>query len=194
MKSRHVYGGAGLLLLIGLLAKAAPVEAADVYRVDPVHSSVHFRVKHFGVGYVWGRFNDMSGSFTWDEQTPAECALEIEVKTPTIDSGNAKRDQHLKGPDFFDVAQFPTATFKSTQVRKLDEHNYEVAGELTMHGQTRPVTARLEWVGAGKDPRGGARAGFEAVLTIKRSEFGMNKMLQGIGDDVRIIAALEGTR
>ncbi len=153
-----------------------------------------FRIKHFGVGYIHGRFDEAGGDFTWDDANPAGIALDIHVKAETVDTNNAKRDQHLKGPDFFNVREYPDIAFKSTQVRQLDANNYEVAGNLTLHGVTRPLTVKLEHVGAGKDPFGMYRNGFEATFVIHRSDFGIKAMPEGVGDEVRVTAAIEGLR
>jgi polyisoprenoid-binding protein YceI len=194
MKSPTVFATAALVSAVCVLCTVAAAPAADMYKVDGVHSMVLFRVKHFGVGYIHGRFNAVAGTFTWDEANPAGSSLEMEVKADSVDTGNPQRDQHLKGPDFFNAKEFSTIAFKSTQVRQLDAHNYEVTGDLTLHGTTRPVTVKLEHVGSGKDPFGGFRTGFETTFTIKRSEFGMKKLLEGVGDEVRVTAAFEGTR
>jgi polyisoprenoid-binding protein YceI len=184
--------------VLGSLALAlggfSPAPAAEPYKVDPIHSMVVFRIKHFGVGYIHGRFNEASGDFTWDDANPAGIALDVHVKAETVDTNNAKRDQHLKGPDFFNVREYPDIAFKSTQVRQLDANNYEVTGNLTLHGVTRPVAVKLEHVGAGKDPLGSYRNGFEATFVIRRSEFGIKTMPEGIGDEVRVTAAIEGLR
>jgi len=116
------------------------------------------------------------------------------VKADSLDSANADRDKHLKGPDFFNVKQFPTLAFKSTRVRALGDKDYEVTGDLTFHGVTRPVTVKLERIGTGKGMRGETRTGFEATFAIKRSDFGMKYLIPAVGDEVRIIAAVEGIR
>jgi polyisoprenoid-binding protein YceI len=168
--------------------------AADTYRVDPVHSTTVFKAKHFGVTSFFGRFNNVSGSFTLDDADPAQSAFQVQIQTESIDTANAKRDQHLKSPDFFNAKQFPTIAFKSTSVKKLDADDYEVTGDLTLHGVTKPVTAKVTKTGVGKGPRGGQLVGMEANLTIKRSDFDMKFMLDGIGDEVQIMAGLEGAR
>jgi polyisoprenoid-binding protein YceI len=168
--------------------------AADSYKVDPVHSSMAFRAKHMGVAYFYGRFNQLSGTFTIDEKNPAASSFEVQIKAESIDTNNPMRDQHLKSPDFFDAKQFPLITFKSRQVKAADEMTYEVTGDLTLHGVTRPITVKLERVGSGKGPRGGYITGFDTTFTIKRSDFDMKFMLEGIGDEVRIMMGLEGTR
>jgi polyisoprenoid-binding protein YceI len=177
---------------LGLVA-AAPLRA-DTYRVDPVHSSVVFRIKHFNVGYIHGRFNQIAGTVTFDPNNPDKASFDLQVKADSIDTNNTARDKHLKGPDFFNVQEFPSITFKSKQVRPVSDRMYEVTGDLTLHGVTQPVTAKLEYVGTGKDPRGTERIGFETTFTIRRSEFGMKGMLGDIGDEVRITAAFEGVK
>jgi polyisoprenoid-binding protein YceI len=177
-----------------LLAAASPAPAADSYQVDPVHSSIHFRVKHLGLGYVYGRFNDFSGSFTFDDRDPSQGKLEMQVKVETIDTNNKLRDTHLKGADFFNAAKYPTMAFKSTRIKAAGTNVYEVTGNLTLLGVTKPVTVKLERIGSGKDQRGGVRTGWESTFTVKRSDFGMKNMLEAIGDEVRVILAVEGLK
>jgi polyisoprenoid-binding protein YceI len=154
---------------------------------------VLFRVKHFGVGHIYGRCNDISGTFTLDDKDAAACSFAMQVKTPSVDTGNPKRDQHLKSPDFFNAKQFPAITFKSTQVKQADAQNYEITGDLTLLGVTKPVQVRLQRIGTGSTPAG-YRAGFEATLNVNRSEFGMKFMPDAIGDEVRVTVAVEGVR
>jgi len=178
--------------LVGLLAASA--RAADNYQVDPVHAAVVFRVKHLGVGYTYGRLNEVGGRLVLDEEDPANCVFEVQAEADSVDTGNAKRDQHLKGPDFFNAKEFPAVTFRSKQVKKADASTYEVAGELTLHGVTKPVTVKLQRVGTGKDPWGGYRTGFEGSLTVKRSDFGMKFMPEGVGDEVWLLIGFEALR
>lgn len=195
MSPRNVFVAVSLLLGLSLwLGMPSSARAADVYKVDPIHSAVVFRVKHFGVGYIHGRFNDLSGSVTFSETNPAENTLEMQVKAESIDSNNAKRDQHLKSPDFLSAKQFPTITFKSRQFRPIAEQVYEVSGDLTLHGVTRPLTVKLERIGTTKDARGGFRTGMETTFTISRSEFGIKFMPEGVGDEIRITVAVEAIR
>jgi polyisoprenoid-binding protein YceI len=182
------------LAVVIALSTPLSLAHADTYKIDPVHSSILYRVKHFGASYSYGRFNDCSGHFTIDDTNPSADRFDLTVKVDSLDSNNKNRDTHLKSPDFFNAKEFPAMTFKSTQVQKIDDQNLDVQGDLTIHGVTRPVTFRVERTGVGKDPRGNVRAGLETVLTIKRSDYGMNFMLQGVGDDVRIIVSLEGVR
>lgn len=175
------------------LAAGRDSQAADTYTVDPVHSAVVFRAKHMNASYAWGRFNDLSGSFALDEADPSRSVLDFQVKAASIDTGNAMRDKHLKSPDFFNAVQFPTITFKSSSFTKTSA-GYEVTGELTLHGVTKPLTVKVVPVGEGKGPMGLPIRGIDTSFTIKQSEFGMTKMVGPIGDDVWINVSIEGTK
>jgi polyisoprenoid-binding protein YceI len=166
----------------------------ETYEVDLEHSSITFRIKHLGITYVYGRFNDMSGILKIDNQTPANSSVQVSAKTESVDTNVPKRDDHLRSPDFFDAKKFPTISFTSKSFKKLDEDTYEVAGSLNLHGITRPLTVTVEHTGSGKDPWGGYRTGYETTFTIKRSDFGMTTMLNGVGDEVRITLSIEGIR
>src|SRR3954454_2565602 len=123
------------LTLITLLGSfGAAVQAADTYQLDPVHSSVLFKVRHLNVTDFYGRFNDLSGTVTFDEAGPANNSVQLQIKADSLDTHNEKRDQHLKSPDFFNVKQFPAIAFKSTKVEKLADNSYKVTGNLTLHG------------------------------------------------------------
>ena len=177
------------LLVIATLAAFAPrALAATNYEVDPVHSVLVFRIGHMNVGVFYGRFNNPTGRFGFDEQNPAASSFQAEVKAASFDSGNEKRDQHVRGPDFLNAREFPSISFKSTSVKAADGGKLEVAGTLSMHGQTKPVTATLEKIGTTAD-----RIGFEGVMEVKRSDFGI-KGVQGVADEVRVIIAFEGVK
>lgn len=176
---------------LAVLAPPAPAPAADTYKVDAVHSSVVYRVKHMQTSYSYGRFNQLEGSFTLDAADRSKCAVDVKVKTSSVDSANDKRDQHLLGPDFFNAKQFPTIAFKSTKFVQKSDNVFDVSGELTLHGVTKPVTITLEKTGSAKSPMGEV-AGVETVFTIKRSDFGMKNAIPMIGDDVKLMVSLEG--
>lgn len=179
------------LALIGLLIPSVAT-AADHYTVDKAHSTALFRVKHLGVSYLWGRFNDLSGNFTIDEANPARSSVDIVIRAASVDTDNAKRDKHLRSPDFFNAKTFPVLTFKSTQVKTTGKNLVEVTGKLSIHGKTRTVTMPLKRVGTGKDPWGGTRTGFEGELTINRNDYGITYMPGGIGKEVRLVLGIEG--
>ena len=182
------------LVAVSLGTTAQPARAAaEVYDVDVSHSFVLFRVKHMDVCYAYGRFNDFSGKVTWDATNPAASSIQVEVKTNSVDTGNTKRDDHLRNPDYFNAPQFPTLTFKSTSAKKVDDTHLEVTGDLTLHGQTKSITFTVEHAGPIKDPWGMTRGGFHAEFPIKRSDFGIGKP-QGLSDEVRLTMAFEVTK
>lgn len=192
MSLRHAFFPAIALSLGFALAPA--LTAADTYAVDPVHTVALFKVKHLGVSHSYGRFNDIAGSIVYDAANPSASKVDITIQAASIDTFNQKRDAHLTGPDFFDAKQFPTLTFVSTGFKKVADQNYEVTGNFTLHGVTKPLTLTVVKVGEGKDPWNGYRIGFDATFTIKRSEFGITKMLDGIGDEVAITFATEAIK
>jgi polyisoprenoid-binding protein YceI len=177
-------------------AQAPTASAAGVtaYTIDDVHSCALFRVKHAAASQFWGRFNDVSGTFTVAND-PALMAFSVEIKVDSVDTAEPKLDGHLKSPDFFNAAEFPTMKFTSRSAKKAaGENMFEVAGDLSMHGVTKPVTAMVELTGV-SDMMGG-RAGIEAIFTVKRSDFGMTYGVDkgAIGDEVRVLVNLEGIK
>jgi polyisoprenoid-binding protein YceI len=187
------YSTFGLILAAGLvLFSPVGTSAAESYKVDPGHSSLIFRVKHFDAGYVYGRFNDFSGSFHVDTAKPHKSKVEITVKAASVDTGNVKRDQHLRSPDFLASKQFPLITFRSEGAKKVDANTAEVKGKLTLHGVTRDLSVRVERVGAGKDPRGNQLLGVQTTFSFKRSDFGIKFMPGGISDEIVVTLAVEG--
>jgi len=185
-----VAASVAVVLSLGVSSASA---AADTYDIDASHSAVIFRIQHMKAGYQYGRFNDFSGTIVFDEANLAGSSVKVEVKTTSVDTNNVKRDDHLRNPDFLDCAQFPTMTFASTAVKAAGT-GYEVAGNLTLHGVTKPVTVVMTKTGAAADPWGGFRIGFEGVLTVKRTDYGMDKKLDGAGDEIRMILAFEGVK
>ena len=123
-------------------AFAQPSQAADEYLYDGVHSSISFKARHLDISWIHGRFNVAEGKFSLDRENPANSKFELSIKADSVDTANAQRDEHLRQPDYFDTKQFPTIDFKSTQVKAIDG-GYEVQGNFTMHGKTRPVTLKL---------------------------------------------------
>ncbi len=139
---------------------------------DLSHSSVNFHVRHLMVSKVHGRFSLWSGKLELDEQDLTKSDLEVEIDASSVDTKEAKRDEHLRSADFFDVAQFPKLTFKSTKIEK-DGDDYKVTGDLTIRGITKSVTLSVEGGDQVKDPWGGTRTGFSAKTTVNRKDFGL---------------------
>jgi polyisoprenoid-binding protein YceI len=195
MKKNRILNISQFIFVIGVLVIFSSLAyAAETYKLDPAHTSIVFRVKHLGVAYVFGRFNGPTGSFVFDESAPSKCAIEMQAETKNVDTAVEKRDTHLKSPDFFNAGEYPLVSFKSKSVKKLSENTYEVSGDLALLGKTRPITVKANATGAGKDPWGNFRRGFETSFSIKRSDFGMNFMMGGVSDEVNLTVSLEGIR
>ena len=151
------------------------------WNVDPSHSRVGFRVKHLGISTVRGEFRKYEGSLVVDEGGNLKATGKVD--TASIDTAEADRDGHLKAADFFDVENYPEITFESTSVTAKDEDTYEITGDLTLHGVTKPITLTAEAGGSEVDPFGNTRIGFEVTGEISRSEFGMKfNMALGSGN------------
>jgi polyisoprenoid-binding protein YceI len=164
--------------------------APTTYTIDGGHSSVVFRIQHMGVSYFYGRFNQVDGQFTVADD-PAQCAIEIQVAAESVDTAIEKRDDHIRSPDFLNASEFPEIRFKSETVKAGKDGALEITGPFTLHGETRPITVTAHKVGEKEGSRG-KLAGYEAVFTFRRSEFGMDQMLDSLGDEVRIHLGLEG--
>lgn len=160
----------------------APVPPAGNYKIDAAHSVAYFEVGHLGgVSRFMGRFNDMSGDLVVD--TPAKSTIKVEIKTDSIDTKHDGLDKHLKSPDFFNAVQFPTMSFASTGVTLNAAGEGTVAGNLNLHGVTKPVTLKLKQIGTGKGMKGETRVGYVATGTIKRTDFGMGYGVPGAATD-----------
>ena len=182
-----------LLLSAALLAIPA-ADAAD-YKLDPQHTSVVFAISHFDLAYVYGMFGEYSGEFTADPDAPADAEFAFTIQADSLDTKVDKRDEHLRSPDFFNVKQFPEITFKSTSVKPSDDgKTWNVAGNLTLHGQTKEVVLPLKLMGTGKGPQGKERIGFTGGMTIKRSEYGMTAWVPDVGDEVKLMISFEGIK
>lgn len=166
---------------------------ADTFKIDPVHSSVIFNIKHLGVTNFYGDFKEVTGTVTFDSADPSKSSVELSIPVESLDSRNPKRDQHLKSPDFFNAAQFPTLNFKSTKIEASGDV-YKVSGDLTIHGVTKPVTVDFHKGAEAKGQQGEVRSGGETKFTMKRSDYGMSFMQGALGDEVNIVLSLEGIK
>jgi polyisoprenoid-binding protein YceI len=181
-----------LTLAAVLAASVAAPAVATSFKVDKVHSTVVFRVKHMNASYSYGRFNAIAGTFDIDAADPTKSAFDFTIKTDSVDTADPGRDAHLKKADFFNAAQFPNITFKSKSVKAAGKDAFDVTGDLTLHGVTKPISVKIEHTGTSKGMGGATIAGIESKFTIKRSDFGMKGMLNMIGDDVTIMMSAEG--
>ena len=179
----------GLALTAGLSTFAATADAGD-WTIDAAHTSVVFRVRHANMSNVYGQFRQVSGKFSYDSAAPEKSTFDFTVNVGSVDTNQEKRDDHLKGPDFFSVKEFPTITFKSTAV-KAKGSTLEVTGDLTLHGTTKSVTIPFETT-SGEFPKGTPRVGATTEFAIKRSDYGMKGMIPTIGDEIQIYLSFEG--
>jgi len=203
MKHLCLFVGTLLAAVLIVAGAARPAEhhapaasaAPEAFSIDPVHSTVIYKIEHMGVAPFFGRFNDISGDFTFDESNPAAASFNITIKTASVDSGNEQRDRHLQSADFFNARENPDITFRSTSVTAGEDGAMQVTGDLTLHGVTKPVTVTVTPTGVGETQQGYKR-GFSVQATIKRSEFGMDTYIQngGLGDEVTLMIGLEGAR
>lgn len=182
-----------LSLVVALLVSASPATAADTYEIDGAHSSFSFAVKHAGISWVHGRFNKFRGTVTLDEADLSKSVFEVSLPVDSIDTNQAKRDEHLRSPDFFNEKQFPFVTFKSTKVEDKGE-NLHVTGNFTMHGVTKSITLDLNKGGSAELPKGVHRVGFSTEAVIKRSEYGMDYGIPMVGDEVKISISFEAVK
>ncbi|HVZ94814.1 MAG TPA: YceI family protein [Phycisphaerales bacterium] len=170
---------------------ARPVEApAQTFTIDPVHSSVVFKIRHNNLANFFGRFNDVSGTIAIDDATLSASKLEVTVKIDSIDTNSGGRDKHLKSPDFFDAEKFPTSTFVGKTFEKGDADTYKITGDMTLHGVTKPLTIEFHKTGA-VDGRRGPMTGYECTFNLKRSDYGLGAGGPGMGDEVTLFVALE---
>lgn len=165
---------------------------AVVFSVDPTHSMALFRVRH-GASMFWGRFNKVTGTVQYTEGSEDGLDLEVVVAIDSVDSGSEKLDGILKSEQFFFADNHATATFKSTSSRRTGKSTYEVTGEFTMRGVSKPLTVTVDWLGTSESRRG-TTCGLETTFSVKRSDYGINYGLPGdfLGDDTKIILAIEG--
>ncbi len=169
-------------------------QAAD-YVIDTaaVHASINFRIKHLGYSWLTGRFDQFSGGFAFDAEAPADSSVQVEIDTASVNSNNAERDIHLRSGDFLDVGKFPKASFTSTSMAVTGE-SAVVTGDLTLHGVTREITLNADFLGGGKDPWGGVRAGFTATTTLTLADFGMTYNLGPASATIEMQLNIEGVK
>ena len=183
-----------LLSTMILFFATASASALEKYEVDTAHTYILFKVKHFDIGFSYGRFDGATGSIVWEDDNPAKNAIKMMVNAVDVNTADDKRDQHIRSADFLNIEKHSAIVFKSTSIKKLDNNLYEVNGELTLLGKARPIRVKVRQTGIGKDPWGNYRRGFETNFVIKRSEWGMDFMLEGVSDEVELTVSIEGIR
>ena len=191
---------ATIAAIASIAAGPRPLPAQDeaetmTFELDPVHCMANFRVQHMGAGMFWGRFNAVSGTIDTKDDGRVPLSFDVSIDVDSIDTGTEKLDRTLMSPNFFDEKEFSTITFKSTSVKPVADRDgvYTVAGDLTLLGMTKPIEATIELTGVNGNPVM-KKAGYEAIFTIKRSDYGMNWGVDNgaLGDEVRLVVGLEG--
>jgi polyisoprenoid-binding protein YceI len=187
-----------LLLLAAICGPVFPARA-DTYKIDPVHSSIRFKVRHF-FSYVNGSFGKFEGTIQFDPDQPEKSSVTAKIETASINTGNEKRDGDLRSPMFFDVAKYPAIIFQSKKVRQTGPDTAEVVGDLTLHGVTKEITLQVKFLGKGKGMGGKSISGWQVTPDpIKRSDYGLtwSKMVEGtavVGEEVTISIDVEADK
>ncbi len=183
------------VLVLGSALASSPVFAAD-YAIDKQgqHAFVNFKISHLGYSWLWGTFKDFDGGFSFDAAKPEESKVNVTLKTASVDTNHAERDKHLRSDDFLNVAKHPTATFESTSVKSTGDGTADISGNLTLNGVTKPVVIAAKFIGEGKDPWGGYRAGFEGSTTLTLKDFDIKMDLGPASQTVDLIISVEGVR
>jgi polyisoprenoid-binding protein YceI len=175
---------------------AAPAMAEPVaYKIDPGHTSVAFIVNHLGFSNTIGRFNTVAGELTFDQADVAKSKLSVTIDAAGVDTNHAKRDEHLRSPDFFNVKEFPKLTFKSVKIEKTGDNTGALTGDFTMLGVTKPLTLAVTFNKSGVSPATKLETvGFSARGVLKRTDFGMKYGAPYISDEIQLLIETEATK
>lgn len=186
-----------LFLIAAMLISTSVFAQSTSWNFDKAHSSIGFDINHMVVSEVSGQFNAFDGSVISDKNDFSDAKIMFKIDAASINTDNEKRDGHLKSPDFFDVAKYPDIRFEGTSFKKLDEKNYTLTGNLTMHGVTKAVELTVKYGGTINDPYGNTRAGFKITGALNRTDFGLtwNSIMEAggliVGEEVRITGRFE---
>ncbi len=171
--------------------------AAD-YKIDTEgqHAFIEFKINHLGYSWLYGRFNDFEGSFSYDEDAPENASVNVTIDTGSVDTNHAERDKHLRGEDFLNVSEFPQATFKSTKYVPDSDDDGEgtLYGNFTLNGVTKEIAIEIEHVGAGEDPWGGFRRGFSGEVDLTLADYNIDYNLGPAAKEVELELSIEGVR
>lgn len=175
---------------------AAPASEAAEYVIDTdgAHAFINFKVSHLGYSWLHGRFNTFKGTFHYDEAKIADSKIQLEIETKSVDSNHAERDKHLRSSDFLNVDKHPKAKFTSTKIVPKGEGAFDVVGTFTLNGVSKEITIAAKTIGAGQDPWGGQRVGFNGSAEFKLTEFGIKNILGPASETVYLDLVVEGIR
>ena len=186
MKTKKLVFG----LVLGTMV--TPLFAAD-YKIDPGHSFIAFRIQHLATSWMYGTFNDVSGSFTWDADNPEASSITVNIDPASVDTNHAERDKHIRSADMLDTGKHSEASFVSTGYSG-DADSGVLKGTLTVKGMSKPIELNVTRIGEGKDPWGGYRAGFHATYVLTRTDVGDNYNLGPASADMELQLSIEGIR
>jgi polyisoprenoid-binding protein YceI len=199
--SVRIFSIALLAAVLSLPATLPANAATSTWQIDPAHTAAQFAVKHLMISTVRGEFKGVTGTVVWDDQDVSKSSVNVTIDANTVDTSEPKRDADLKSDHFFDVAHYPTITFKSTKIEQAGAGKLAVTGDLTIHGITKSVVLDVDGPSASvKDPWGNTRSAISATTKINRQDFGVkwNANMDGggvvVGDDVNITIDLEMTK
>jgi polyisoprenoid-binding protein YceI len=161
------------VIAFAIVASSFGLKAQTKWNIDPVHSSVKFNIEHLVISEVEGNFKTYNGSIVSSKPDLSDAVIDFTVDVNSIDTDNEMRDKHLTSADFFDAAKYPKMSFKSTSFKKISGNKYVLAGNLSMHGVTKPVKFDVTYGGTAKDGYGNTKAGFKAKGTINRYDYGL---------------------
>ncbi|MBV8158403.1 MAG: polyisoprenoid-binding protein [Dyella sp.] len=183
------------LVLAGLLGAAVTAQAAPVtYTMDPGHTFVLFSWNHFGFSNPTANLSLGQGTLVFDDKDPSKSSVDVTLPLANLDTHVSKLDEHLKKPDFFDADKYPTITFKSTKVQAVGGNQYKVTGDLTVHGVTKPVVLDATLNKSGEHPMMKVpTVGFDAVATLKRSDFGVGAYVPNVSDEIKVRITTEAS-
>jgi polyisoprenoid-binding protein YceI len=179
-----------------VMSSAVSTAQAEDYVIDieGQHAFVQFKISHLGYSYLLGEFTDFEGTFSYDEANPSAAKVEVTIDTTSLDSNHAERDKHLRSDDFLAVDDYPEARFVSTSYAPNGDGTGTLSGELTLRGVTKPIAIAVSEVGAGPDPWGGFRRGFEGSVTLTLADFGIDYDLGPAAKTVDMYLSIEGIR
>lgn len=179
---------------------AATIATATKWSIDPMHSEVHFKIKHLLISTVTGSFKNFHGDLTTESEDFEDAEIQFSIDVNSIDTGQEMRDTHLKSPEFFDAENYPQINFQSTSFKKEDDDHYLLIGNLTMKGITKQVAIEAEFGGLAKDQRGNTKAGFEVTGTLNRKEFGLTYTALtdtgglALGENIKLVGNIQLVR
>lgn len=188
------------LVLVYLLTVNLVFSQKSEWQFDKAHTKLGFTVTHMMISEVYGLFNDFDGKVLASKDNFTDASIDLTIKVASINTDNQKRDEHLRSSDFFDVEKYPTISFKSKKIKKIDDKNFKLIGDLTIKGVTKEVTLNVNYKGTVKDPWGKTRAGFKLTGVINRTDFGLkwNAALETggvvVSEEVNIVCDIELTK